>query len=255
MKGYQEVERKVIKIVENAKIPKEIKDKINEYGKKYYDTCDSYISRINMLRNFKADGNLKQESEQDYKGDILAIEGILCAAYTIKKDAFLNEVRNSTKYLTDTNEKEKEEKRYNEDFIRTVKNEIISEFLGSRRYILQKTQIQGFEMNNMEKRLQIESARKIFQEDVDRIVQEIEKDFPEVKRVLTEQDREIYEEILKVIEEEKVKTESDDTKSFSEKRKIFVDENRKNVNVDEKLAQEELKENDENKSLDEFLID
>lgn len=283
MKNYQELEIKVIKIIEDMKIPQEIKSKLNKYYENYYDACDSYIKKMRKIEEENS-YYLKKDAERDYEGDVEAIEATLDGAYAIKKDKILNLLLNELQYITenkegeldivlfDTNQEEKEyiknKDRYkidkiinnrtnNETFIEIVKKEITSELLSSKKYILQKGQSQNFGISDMEKRIIIEDAKKKFEEDVDGIVQKIETDFPEIGKALTIQDREIYQAIIEAIEEYKIERKSKETKFFNEQRKKFVEENRQGVSLDEKLAQETLqeKETDYTKPLDGNIID
>lgn len=283
MKNYQELEIKVIKIIEDMKIPQEIKSKLNKYYENYYDACDSYIKKMRKIEEENS-YYLKKDAERDYEGDVEAIEATLDGAYAIKKDKILNLLLNELQYITenkegeldivlfDTNQEEKEyiknKDRYkidkiinnrtnNETFIEIVKKEITSELLSSKKYILQKGQSQNFGISDMEKRIIIEDAKKKFEEDVDGIVQKIETDFPEIGKALTIQDREIYQAIIEAIEEYKIERKSKETKFFNEQRKKFVEENRQGVSLDEKLAQETLqeKETDYTKHLDGNIID
>ena len=283
MKNYQELEIKVIKIIEDMKIPQEIKSKLNKYYENYYDACDSYIKKMRKIEEENS-YYLKKDAERDYEGDVEAIEATLDGAYAIKKDKILNLLLNELQYITenkegeldivlfDTNQEEKEyiknKDRYkidkiinnrtnNETFIEIVKKEITSELLSSKKYIVQKGQSQNFGISDMEKRIIIEDAKKKFEEDVDGIVQKIETDFPEIGKALTIQDREIYQAIIEAIEEYKIERKSKETKFFNEQRKKFVEENRQGVSLDEKLAQETLqeKETDYTKPLDGNIID
>lgn len=282
MKNYQELEIKVIRIIEDMKIPQEIKSKLNKYYENYYDACDSYIKKMIQIEEENS-YYLKKDVERDYEGDVEAIEATLDAAYAIKKDKILNSLLNELQYikenkereldivLFDTNQEEKEyienKDRYkidkiindrsnNETFIEIVKKEIISELQSSKKYILQKGQSQNFGISDMEKRIRIEEDKRKFEEDVDGIVQKIETDFPEIGKALTMQDREIYQAIIEAIEEYKIETEPKETKSFDEQRKKFVEKNSQGVSVDEKLAQEIVQEEiDYTKSLEGNIID
>lgn len=276
MKKYQEVEEKITRIIEKSKLPNGVKQIISEIYMQYKDACDSCIEKLKLLGNSEKSAQTIQCIKENYEEDVRTINAAIDGAYAIKGETQTNDIIKQLQYilgekqtsldaiLFDTTEQEKfynknkdkikvediiNNRRNNEDFIERIEKEIVSELKSTKKNILQKIQSCNAPKQEMEKSLLINRIKEVYTEDMDRVLQDIQRNFSEVGKALEGQDKENYEQIILVIEEYKEKEEE----SFEEQRKKFVENNRQGVNVDEEQAKETANEKQYNQSLDAII--
>ena len=276
MKKYQEVERKITKIIETSKLPNGVKQIVSEIYMQYKDACESCIEKLKLLENSEKSIQTIQCIKENYEEDVRTINAAIDGAYAIKGETQINDMVKQLEYelgekqtsldaiLFDTIEEEKfynenkdkikvediiNSRRNNEDFIERIEKEIISELRSTKKNILQKIQSCNVPNQEMERSLLINRIKESYTEDMDRVMQNTQINFPEVGKALESQDKENCEQIILVIEEYKEKEEE----SFEEQRRKFVENNRQGVNVNEEQAIEAANKEQYNQSLDAII--
>ena len=137
-----------------------------------------------------------------------------------------------------------------QEFIKTVKDIIISEINSSKNYIELEIRNNAIFDKNEEQVFYERKIKNQFKEDIDRVIQRVQEEFPTIEFILRNQEEEVYKAVMKEIEDYKksqaIKQEQRDGNQVKQsERENFVENLHVEVNSQE--AVKKVAENSENK--------
>ena len=270
----QELKTKVSKIINDEKVPNEVKQKLEDLYKEYEQACAKckyLLTTISNKDNMEEIEEICQYIKDDTESNKETIDSVNIQEYEIKKEKLmerinmeLDKLEGKTTQLQpilfDNKEESYRENKANienweadrlsiEAFINEVMNNIIIELESSRRYIKLKIDNLGINGNDEQLVLVKTNIKRRFEEDVETVISKIKKEVPELGKVLEAQNSKIYkyiEDEIKAYEKEnsQEKTSEEQVADFrkrleakvnEEEAIIKADENKKTVTLDENI--------------------
>lgn len=280
--NIQELKRKITKIIDEQKMPNEVKQKIEELYGEYEDVCCNckYLLTTIMNRDNQEEiEEIQQYIDKDIEENRDSINSVNEQEYEIKKEKLLERMDRELDKLEEKKEEnnrtlqpilfdsDEEEKNYREGkvniedrqadrinieaYVIEVMNNMIAEMKSSTKYITTKINNASIDERNEQQIILKNRTAKKFEEDVEHVIMKIKKEVPELGKTLEMQNSEIYKYVEETIEE--YKKENPREKTTEEQASDF--KNSLKVKVNEEEAIKRAQENNNNqRTLDENII-
>lgn len=246
MEDYQELEIKVMQMLTDVQLPQEILTKINAIYLQYKQAYSSCIYDLSVMKD-EADKDkvikIKEKITHEYNKYMYKIDQIIEQAMDNKNMQRVRRINDST-----LNEREGRvdqdilDKKDNEQFIKSLQTGLAKFLISSRDVILSAMEDKQNSSMKIQENLKEKGTQRKFKEKIERLLEQIESDFPALSQTLDLQDEEIYQKIMQAMQLSKE----------NQKREQFINTIRKDVIVNpEEIKRSMAQQRNKEEEMDE----
>lgn len=216
----EQLEKKVINILENSKVPQEIKQEIRRIYLDYedaYKSCLARMQRAEELGNKDISNSIEEAFYAYHKNDFIELENLMQQGYEQKKKETENEVmnyingkslepvlfdstidektykENKDKFELDSSIKNRQR---NEEFIIKMQTAMLEKINNAKEELINRYKANRNLSQNDEQILYDRYIENKVLEEMEGVQKEVLVEFPEVGKILEKQDDEIYAKII-----------------------------------------------------------